>query len=267
MGKMRIRLSLPGDEPGMIRIWSAVFGDGEEYIRGFLSGLYRPGRAALAEVGGKLVSMAFFPRTGEIVYSDGKRVNCSYLYAVATLPEYRGRGLGAAVSRLAAMRAKEDGAVAVCPAEPGLFGYYERVCGFETLFYTREEEFSQPEKTEAPAERINAEEYFALREKYLAGTTHIRYSEAAAEYQARLCETGGFFRSEKGIFAAEAYGGKLFVKEALGEASPGKIAGTLPGERYVVRSPGKGAPFAMLLPEQGSGMLAEEPSWFGFAFD
>ena len=267
MGDVKIRLSRPGDEAGIIRVWSAVFGDDEEYIRGFLDRLYAPGRAAVAEEGGSIVSMALFPRIGELVSPCGTGESCSYIYAVATLPDYRGRGYAAAVSRLASFKAREEGQVVICPAEAGLFGYYEKVCGFETCFYTDEKEYPRPAKTGEAAEKIGKAEYFALREKHLCGITHIRYSDMAAEYREKLCKDGGFFKTEGGIFAAEMYGETALIKEALGHVPPETIAGTLTAGRYVVRTPGKGRPFAMFLPEQGGGKVPGRTGWFGFAFD
>ena len=267
MGDVKIRLSRPGDEAGIIRVWSAVFGDGEEYIKAFLDRLYAPGRAAVAQEGGSIVSMALFPRLGELVSPGGTGEKCSYIYAVATLPEHRSRGYAAAVSRLASFKAREEGTVVICPAEAGLFGYYERVCGFETCFFTDEKEYPRPAKTGEAAEKIGKAEYFALREKHLSGIPHIRFSDMAAEYQEKLCAGGGFFKTEGGIFAAERYGETTLVKEALGNVPPEMIAGTLKAERYVVRTPGKGRPFAMFLPEQGREKAPDVTGWFGFAFD
>jgi len=268
--KLSLRRARPGDEPAMAEIWKRVFGDGDDYIAGFFAGLYEPGRAVCAEAEGKLVSTAFFPRLGELVSASGERRPCSYVYAVATLPEYRSRGLGAAVSRAAAEGCLEDGGVSViCPAEPSLFDFYRKTVGFSNFFAVSETTVA-PEAAAGPAaERIDAETYFALRESLLAGTDHIAFSDRAAAYQAYLCRSGGFFRTDGGLFALERTPDGALVKEALGSVPPSALA-ALDAEPCVIRAPaprGAGRPFGMLLAPGPTPVGGSAEPWFGFAFD
>ena len=61
--------------------------------------------------------------------------NCAMLYAIATLPEYRGHGYGEAVTRAAAELAVQKGfpAVVLKPADDGLFDFYKKRHGFPRI--------------------------------------------------------------------------------------------------------------------------------------
>ena len=77
-------------EAELIEIWKQSFGDREEYIRMFFAWNLAKTMVLVYEVDGKAVSVAYllpvtYEKTGQ------KVVPCWYLYAAATLPEYRGR--------------------------------------------------------------------------------------------------------------------------------------------------------------------------------
>jgi predicted acetyltransferase len=64
-----------------------------------------------------------------------------YVYAVATLPEFRGRGYAATLTREAALLAAGEGKSALClrPGDEGLYAYYAKQ-GFVKAFARRERE-------------------------------------------------------------------------------------------------------------------------------
>ena len=195
-----LRFSVPGDEPGLKALWEAVFGDDPAYIDPFFREIYVPGMAALAEEDGGIVSAAYAVPFG----------NYRYIYAVATLPAYRGRGLGRAVTLLAA-----DGKPAfLCPAEPSLFHWYQREMNARPV--SRRNLPSLPEDRTS----IEPEEFARRREILLAGTPHPSYSPGILA----LFSLGGeFFLCGDGSVGAAADG---VVKEYL-PAKPG-------GETYIL---------------------------------
>lgn len=111
----------PEDERGLRELWAEVFGDTEELIEGFFDTLYRPEYCRLARENGRVLSAGYCipgPRAGEY--------RCAYIYAVATLPEARGRGLAAEVCRALCGDAFDMGAdiVATLPASESLCSWY-----------------------------------------------------------------------------------------------------------------------------------------------
>ena len=109
-----------GDIPEMSVLWQAVFGDSEGLVNSFLELLPGMGTAAVAEVNGKIAGAAYAVTGMELVSASGKVQTCGYIYAVAVAPEFRGSGIGRALTERSAELARDRGAEIICtlPAEP-----------------------------------------------------------------------------------------------------------------------------------------------------
>ena len=96
----RIQFAEPNRIPELRRLWSDIFGDSDDYTALFFSRVYAPGRALIATVDEQVAAMLFFPARRMAL--QGKPVRVGYVCGAATRPEYRGRGIMAAM--LAAAR-------------------------------------------------------------------------------------------------------------------------------------------------------------------
>ena len=81
------RSAVPADFPALARLWDEVFGDGEDFTSEFFARLWTPGCCRAVFEGGEAAAMGFCLR-GPRAAGHG----CGYIYAMATRPEYRGRG-------------------------------------------------------------------------------------------------------------------------------------------------------------------------------
>lgn len=178
----RVRLE---DAEALAALWHRVFEDPEELSRDFLAHLQELGGGVCAEEGGVLLGAAY-----AVTDYTLEEERLAYLYAVAVLPEARGRGLGAALSREAAALGRRLGASIVCtfPAEDGLYPWYERTVGLRCALRQREEWIaSRPGAIPTP---LTPEDYGARREALLAGTPHVRLGAAALrqeQFNCRVC--------------------------------------------------------------------------------
>ncbi len=280
-----LRISREGDEKELFSLWKTVFGDSEACISDFFSHMYSPGRASCLETGGRIVSMAFSLPLGDLVDPGGLRTPCSYVYAVATLPEYRSMGYGSLVTRAAVENGGISQASVLRPAVPSLFGYYRKSVGLEDFFLAAEQRFSTDASAVSPrgsCERIALSDYFELREAMLKDIVHVCFSERAMLYQEHLCASsgGGLFRLHMeggdGLFASEKHNGEVHVKELLCGAGDEDTALALitsahPDERIInVRKPARSSDysnyFAMITPSVNISK-GGNPPWLGFAFD
>ena len=186
---MTPRPSRKGDEKSLKALWHEVFGDTDFYIDTFFRELYRPGMASVVEEDGKIVAAAYAVSFGAV----------RYIFAVATKPEYRGRGYGRAVVLAAA-----GGEPAyLCPASATLRCWYALTMRAKTVSY----------RSNAPlpavCRKITAEEFNTRREAWLDGIPHAQYSDGILRL---FSVTGEFFCGEHGdIYAVD--GGR--VCEAL----------------------------------------------------
>ena len=130
---MSVRPFVPGDREQLIGLWQAVFGDDARVVGDFLDRIVRPGRGMVWDEAGQLTAVAYII---DGIRLDGR--DCPYIYAVSTLPAFRGRGYGAAVSNAcAALIESQGGIAALHPAEESLFGWYAQQ-GFQPLCTVRE---------------------------------------------------------------------------------------------------------------------------------
>lgn len=219
-----LRRSRSGDEKKLKDIWQICFSDPDEYIDSFFEKMYRPGRAVVAEAEAEreLCAAMYVLEAGDLAMG-----RCGYLYALGTLPNYRGSGIGAAVAKGAAALGFELGydICVTCPAEQGLFDYYRKL-GFlnfskiSRLIYSISDLHSRSFNGHITS--ISAHEYNKLREKFVPENA-VRYSGEFMEY---LSETfrqsgGGLFTLDTGkcIAAVETgadVGDGIIIKELLG---------------------------------------------------
>ena len=128
-----IRFMRESDYTLILKIWQACFGDEESYIRFFWEEGLPKCRGLLCEEASML-----FMLPGALAYKE-ERLPAEYVYAVATLPAYRGRGFASELTKYAAHIAKQEGKAALClrPGSESLYGYYARL-GFVKAFAKHE---------------------------------------------------------------------------------------------------------------------------------
>ncbi|MDR2753743.1 MAG: GNAT family N-acetyltransferase [Oscillospiraceae bacterium] len=142
---MAERFITPEDYDAVLRVWQACFGDEARYVRFFWTQCFLSGlcRGLCAEEDGQVVSVLFL-LPGALAHKT-MRLAAEYVYAVATLPAHRGRGYAGALTRRAAVVAREEGKSALCllPASQGLYDYYAKL-GFCTAFALQNFGYANP---------------------------------------------------------------------------------------------------------------------------
>lgn len=113
----------------ILKIWQTCFGDDEDYILDYMEHRMTEDNMLVIYEDGKAVSMAsFLP----VQYHSGEEdITARYVYGVATLPEYRGRGFATEILQFAKQKYGE--VLILSPAEESLAGYYEKL-GFQRAF-------------------------------------------------------------------------------------------------------------------------------------
>lgn len=271
-----IRPSVPGDEDGLKALWKTVFGDEDGYINSFFELLYKPGMARVSTDGDRIVSAAHILSLGELTDGDSS-LPCSVIYALATLPEYRGQGRGRRVLEDAVK--SSSGPTLIVPAEPSLFDYYKS-SGFTAYFNAVE--LSGPdtgEDLEGSVTHATVRGYAALREELLRGVPHIDLSLPAIAFQERLCGMYGgalcyvVCGHHRCAAAVEVHDGTAVIPELITPSGDRRAAAMLicramGVDRFTLRSPVRpgepASPFAMISPPppHDTGL-----AWFGPAFD
>lgn len=251
---MNIEYPAPGAQPKLTKLWKLAFGDSEETIEQFFVTAYDPQRCRCIPAGEEIAAALYW------LDCECRGQKLAYIYAVATHPDYRGRGLCRALMedthRILADRGYA-GAVLMPAGETlrqmyGKMGYRD-FGGLEEFYCTVGET--------VPVRRIRKAEYAALRRIFLpeGGVIQEGPSLDYLETYAYLY-TGADF-----LLAAVPEGDGLIGIELLGnrEAAPGILAalGCAWGK---FRAPGADIPFGMF---RALEMGAKNPTYLGHAFD
>ena len=131
--KTEIRAATRDDLPQIVHVWQTVFGDSEAYIRFFLDNRCALPHTLVYTQSSVVVSQLFL--LSAKLKAAEKIFSVYYLFAAATLPQYRGQGYMGDLLRAAQQKClaeKSDGIV-LLPAGDGLYRYYERF-GFQEAF-------------------------------------------------------------------------------------------------------------------------------------
>lgn len=288
-----VRPSIPEDIPAQRELWKLAFGDSDQYIDNFYNTYYRPERVVVLEDEGGVRSMTAWFDTSFVVPGQGE-YRAAYLYAVATHPRCRGRGLAGKLLAGADEYFRSLGipAVTTVPAEASLHNFFG-ANGFRECFrilggsLRREEIPLPPSNLLHPA---SAEEYGQVREALLRDIPHIAYPKDALAYQAGCCALGdgGLFVGETGagpvcLCTERADDELVIVKECLGSDMRPiylDLPRIAPARRWELRQPrsqetsvgvnenlGKFGMLKWLDPEAESAWDWDTVGYLGLAFD
>lgn len=233
------------DEEAIRDIWKQSFGDEDDYISFYLDHRMTEENMLIIKEDGKTVSMASFLPVQYL--HEGAYIDARYVYAVATLPKYRGRGYARKIMEYA--RALYEQPLLLAPAEESLITYYEKI-GFQSAFpRTRQQLTSDVQALEVREEsvycmeEVSAAEYTKIRDQKCACEGYVHWDEAAVQYAMELCVNSGgrtvivmkeedvnrdeqLEESDKDILMYETDGDMLYIletsltKEALKEVLP-----------------------------------------------
>lgn len=120
--------------PAAAALWQNVFGDDPDMIEAFMDAAPFEKTCFAAVSGDTLAGMLF--SLPAVLTVGGEAHESRYLYAVATDPLFRGKGIMSALEAFACEEAKREGAeyAALVPAEKPLFAMYQKL-GYRTAFF------------------------------------------------------------------------------------------------------------------------------------
>ena len=168
-------------EQDMIHIWQTCFGDDEDFIQSFLDHHTADECMLLYFTDNKPVAMASFLPIR--IHQAENTIEGRYVYAVATLPEYRGRGYAAEILKTAKEIWQKP--LLLSPAEDSLYTYYQK-----QEFFTQ----YSPEKWEIlpknpgdlkekwSFEESSAQVYKEIRDLFFVGDGYVEWDQTAIAY-------------------------------------------------------------------------------------
>ncbi|MBS5667600.1 MAG: GNAT family N-acetyltransferase [Firmicutes bacterium] len=251
---MEINYPTGTQEARLRTLWRLAFGDPEELIAGFFADGYSPRRCRCAAENGNVAAALYW------FDAEFRGQKFAYLYAVATHPDFRNRGLCRTLMADTAACLTErgyDGAL-LMPQDSGLREMYGRM-GFRDCCTVSE--FACGAGEAVALRPVSRTEFAALRRKYLPPDGVIQEGSNLS-YLERFA---AFYAGADFLLAAAPNGDSLTGMELLGSAgaAPG-ILGALGVSHGRFRTPGTALPGAMFRPLRAD---ADAPGYFGLIFD
>ncbi len=238
--------------PLLRELWQEAFGDSESYLDDFFRTAFAPHRCLTAWEAGQLAAAAYW------LPCSCRGREGAYLYAVATVKAYRGRGfchsLLEEVHRL--LRAQGCAMAVLVPGEDSLYTFYEAM-GYKP-FGGLTEVFATASGLPAELREVSSREYAALRREYLPAGGILQEGVTLDFLETQV----SFYAGAGYILCARVEEGTLFAPELLGNGDPGGILQTLGCREGTFRRPGR-EPFALWLALRET----TPPEYFSFALD
>lgn len=244
-----------GHIPQLRQLWKVAFGDTDAFLDSFFRTAFSCHRCrCVLEADAVAAVLYWFDCT-----TGGQKT--AYIYAVATHPDFRNRGLCRKLmaDTHALLQSRGYASALLVPQKESLRAMYAgmgyRDCGGLDVL--------QCTAAGAPASlrAIGAEEFAALRRQFLPENGVVQEGENLAF----LAEQLQFYAGDGFLLAAYAENSTLHGVELLGRCSDlSGIVTALDCDGGHFRTPGNTIPFAMFHPLRET---APEPDYFGFAFD
>ena len=217
-------------------LFDSAFGSEPRLWNDALFGFASPRYLRVVREGDKPLSMLF--SIPYAVKTQNGVVPARYLYAVATDPAYRGKGLA---KQLIREEIKKGEPVFLRPSSPSLFSFYEKA-GLSPLSPVKTVEGEAQAGDVLGVEHLDINAYLAAREAFLP----LPFAVPSKEFLSLGFLLGGAV-CKAGEFAAfyERHGDLVYFKEWLGnlDFAP-RVAAFLGGVRYRLRTPDvDGEPF------------------------
>lgn len=252
---MNIDFPCPDQIPQLRALWKKAFGDEDEFLDKFFTLAYAPDRCRCVTENGEVAAMLYW-------FEDSCRGQIfAYVYAVATDPEYRGRGLCRELMEDTARLLKEQGYAGILlnPASESLARMYEKM-GYEPCTTISEFRCVTGEES-APLRQVERNEFARLRREMLPENSVLQEKEDLT----LLASFARFYAGADFLAAVTSDGEELRCHELLGNlsAAPG-ILKSLGMKTGIFRTPGTEKKYVFWLP------LTENrirPNYFGFVLD
>jgi len=237
-------------------LWQISFGDTEEFLDSFFTTAFHSNRFRCITDSGKIVAALYW---FDCLYQGS---SLAYLYAIATHPAYRKRGICRKLTEDTHNELATQGyqGSILVPGNKSLFDFYEKL-GYQACCSVSEILCKSGSKKLAITE-ITKDQYAQIRRQYLPKGGVIQENENLDFLQTQA----HFYKGNSFLLAAHKDSDYLNGIELLGDTTTTPdILYTLGCSKGKFRTPGKNIPFAMYHP------LTEDkispPAYFGLAFD
>lgn len=191
----------------LAQIWQICFDEPARPAKYFLNNYFRPENCLVYRTGGKIASVVYL--LPAYIAAEPKPLQAHYIYAAATLPQYRGRGYMSALLAWAALAGanRGDWYSVVLPATRELYPLYEK-SDYSAFFQVR-------------TVSVSLSRLCDLAESGRAGKTVLNYRQLTALRNSYLANQYGsvLWSADAFAFAAgmsKVYGDKLICSTTAG---------------------------------------------------
>jgi len=273
-----IRFAEDSDIPWLKALWQNAFGDPPDAVDFFFANRHQNRNMLVYTDSGAAVGMLTMLPV-EIDFGNEARRG-RYIYAVATDPVYRGKGISTDLLETCHEFMRENGETAsvLVPATESLFDFYKNR-GFRTVFYTDNIVITPEELPPVPAEAVympcGPDDFVRLRSASFSGRgIFVRWDRDALAYVLKSSRAFGddvhYFRTCEGEGYAvwERHGPKVCVRElalaGIGVKDAMAVLHTAVGaDKYELRLPEGAADGAGSRPFGMIRFIGEEPAILG----
>lgn len=228
-------------------LWKTVFGDDDKTVDFFFENTAQLSDAYAFKKDGKIVS-AFYLIDAPIKKADGS-IKSKYLYAAATLPEYRRQGIMGKMIEYAVNILKIGGydGIYLYPAEDTLYDYYKKF-GFKEKFFCRVYEIESKKLLKYKNQRyFNTVLNYRDMRQFVAAEAFADFPDGYIDFSRYCAKISGFEKSavfddeDKVFMIGHADGDTVYVDEAFSsEFNTEHILGVLADmkcEKIVIKTP------------------------------